>query len=239
MTDLRESLLELGREIEFPPTPDLLAGASLDRRGRRGLPRRRALVLALAALAAVTVAGLALSPGARSAFRELLGIGGVEIVRLDEAPPATAESMVPFGRPVTLAEATRSVPFRILLPARDVADPPARVYLDRAGGGIVSLVWCCERRIVLTELPSADPAVLQKTVGPSTLVEAVDVGDGRGLWVEGSDHVLRAATAGGGWSERPILVRGGVLIWTRGEVTLRLEGELTRAEAIAVAERIR
>ncbi len=55
----------------------------------------------------------------------------------------------------------------------------------------MSLAWCCERRVVLTELSTVDPGLLEKTLGPSTLVEPVAVGGNQGLWVEGADHVIR------------------------------------------------
>jgi hypothetical protein len=238
MNDIGKALLELGREIDFPPTPDLVVGAELARARHRRLRRLRALALVVA-VAVATAISLALSPGARSAFRELFGIGGVEIRLLEEAPQPTAARIVPFGRPVTLARAASAVPFRIRVPTGDVAAPPARVYLDRAGGGIVSLVWCCEPRVVLTELPGSDPGLLQKTIGPSTLVEPIDVAGAEGLWVEGADHVLRVVAPTGAWSERPIRVHGGVLLWTSGDVTFRLDGDLTRADALALAERIR
>jgi hypothetical protein len=239
MTEVERALRSLAPEIAFPPTPDLIAGVSLERPASRRPARRRMLVVALAALALALAAGLALSPGARSAFRELFGIGSVSIVRLDEAPAAETARLVPFGRPVTFAQASRAVPFRIRVPDRSVARPPTRVYLVRAGGGIVSLAWCCERRVVLTEVRTADPGLIEKTVGPSTLVEEVSVGGSGGLWVEGADHVVRVVQPEASWLELPVRVKGGVLIWTSGDVTLRLEGDLSKEEALTIAEGIR
>jgi hypothetical protein len=239
MTDIHRSLRALAGEIDFPPTPDLLSRVALEPHRPRHRLRRRTIALALAALAVAVATGLALSPGARSAFRQLFRIGSVQVVRLDEAPAAVAAQLVPFGRPVSFELAARSVPFRLRLPETDVAPRPARVYLDRAGGGIVSLVWCCPRRVVLTELQNATPGVIQKTVGPATLVEPVQVRGESGLWVVGSDHVVRVVTVTGSWTERPVLVEGGVLIWTSQGVTLRLEGNLSKDEALAIAKRIR
>lgn len=239
MTDVHAALLGLGAEIDFPPTPDLLSGVALATSPPRRRLRRRTIAVAAAALIVALAAGLALSPGARSAFRELFRIGGVEIVRLDEAPPAAASQIVPFGHPVTLDQAARVVPFRIRLPSSDVVQAPARVYVDRAGGGIVSLVWCCKRRVVLTELRNVIPALVEKSIGPATLVEPTEVGGAAGLWVVGAEHVVRVITATGSWPERPVRVAGGVLIWANGGVTLRLEGDLTKTEALALAERIR
>jgi hypothetical protein len=239
MTDVERALRSLGSEIAFPPTPDLAVNVELDRPTAPRPARRRALVVALAALALALAVGLTLSPGARSAFRELFGIGSVTVVRLESGPPAETARLVPFGRPATLAEASRAVPFRIRLLDRDVAGTPNRVYLARAGSGIVSLAWCCDRRVVLTEMPAAEPGLIEKTVGASTLVEHVVVDGSRGLWVEGADHVVRVVQAEDDWLELPVRVSGGVLIWTSGDLTLRLEGELTKEEAIALAGQIR
>ncbi|RDI73413.1 hypothetical protein Gocc_2769 [Gaiella occulta] len=238
MNDLHATLTALAEEIEFPPTPELLAAISRERPVSRRARRMRVAIV-LVAIAAGIAAGLALSPGARSAFRALFRVGSVEIVRLDEAPPTAAARLVPFGRPVSLDEASRFVPFRIRLPRTATGRPPATVYLDRAGGGIVSLVWCCERRIVLTEVVSGVPGLLEKTVGPATLIEPVDVAGRRGLWVEGADHVVRVAAPDGPWLERTVRVRGGVLIWASDGVTLRLEGDVSKAEALAIARHVR
>ena len=42
-----------------------------------------------------------------------------------------------------------------------------------------------------------------------------------------------------GFQERTILIRGNVLLWLRGRLTLRLEGNLTRSQAIALAQTVR
>jgi hypothetical protein len=36
-----------------------------------------------------------------------------------------------------------------------------------------------------------------------------------------------------------VLIRGNVLLWTRGELTLRLEGRLSKAQALRIARTIR
>ena len=57
--------------------------------------------------------------------------------------------------------------------------------------------------------------------------------------MEGADHVIRVVRESGTWRELPVRVTGGVLIWTSGDVTLRLEGDLSKDEALTIAERIR
>lgn len=239
MNDLEQRLRALGAEITFPATPELavaVAGAGPLRRRR---PRLVTAGVAFAAVAVCFGAVLAASPSARSGLRDLFGIGSVRVIRVAEAPPE-AGRLVPFGRPVSLAEAERAVTFELRLPESIDGKPPSRVYLDSTvGGGLVSIVWCCSPRIVLSELLGDEFAFLRKTVGPSTTIEEVSVDGKPGLWVEGADHILRIVDTNGSFKERAVRVRGGVLIWVDRSVTLRLEGELTRAEALAIARRLR
>jgi hypothetical protein len=234
VTDLETRLVALGQEVSFPPTPDLVATVETTRAPRaRRWPR---VAIAIALLAAAFGALLAASPGARSALRDLFGIGGVEIVQVGEAPPA-AGRLVPFGHRVTLAEAQQAAGFRIRTPAARDGLPPAGVYLGgRPERRIVSLVWCCAPRIVLSEFRSGSSGLLQKLIGRATAVDDVTVGAAPALWVTGSDHVLRLLDS----RAPPVTVRvhGGVLIWESGPLTLRLEGELSKERALAIARGI-
>jgi hypothetical protein len=237
MTDLEQRLRTLGAEISFPATPELILVGATEPRRR---PRRLVAVgIALAVVAVCFGAVLAASPSARSGLRDLFGIGSVRVIRLDEAPPGGGR-LVPFGRSVSIAEAKRAVTFELRLPESIDGRPPSRVYLDRTvGGGLVSVVWCCSRRIVLSELLGNGIDFLQKSVGPATTIEEVTVDGKPGLWVEGADHVLRIIDTDDTFKERAVRVSGGVLIWVERSVTFRLEGELTQAEALAIASRLR
>jgi hypothetical protein len=237
MRDLEHRLRTLGAEISFPATPELTVVGVTE--PQRRLRRLVAVGIALTVVAVCFGAVLAASPSARSGLRDLFGIGSVRVVRVDEPPPEGGR-LVPFGRPVSIAEAKRAVAFELRLPESIDGRPPSRVYLDRTvGGGLVSVVWCCSRRIVLSELLGNGIGFLQKTVGPATTIEEVTVDGKPGLWVEGADHVLRIIDTDGTFKERAVRVSGGVLIWVDGTATLRLEGELTQAEALAIAGRLR
>ena len=235
MTELEQRLHALGADLAFPATPAFVLPAV------EPVPRPRRLVWAGIALAVVVVcfgAVLAASPGARSSLRDLFGIGSVRVIRVDDAS-TTGATLVPFGRPVSLAEAERAVAFELRVPPILGGAQPPRVYLDRTvGGGLVSFVWCCSPRVVLTELFGTEFAHLRKVVGRSTTIEEVSVNGNPALWIEGSDHVLRVVDSTGTFRERPVLVQGGVLVWVDGTVTLRLEGELTRDHALELARHL-
>ena len=62
----------------------------------------------------------------------------------------------------------------------------------------------------------------------------VRVGGRRAFWID-APHELNVITASG---PETFAIQGNVLIWTAGDVTLRLETSLPLREAIAVAETI-
>jgi hypothetical protein len=93
------------------------------------------------------------------------------------------------------------------------------------------------RPVVLSEFP-AQPAFLQKLVSGRTHVEPVRVGGEPGVWLEGGPHVLQYFDRNRGFSEEPILIHGNVLLWISGPLTLRLEGKLTKAQALELARNL-
>jgi hypothetical protein len=234
---LEQALRELGREVVFPPTPELalVVGDRL-RRERQPAPRlafrRRTLVIALAALALAVAAAFAIPP-ARSAILDFFGLRGVTIERVEERPvfdPATGRSL---GVPVTLAEAARAAAFTPLVPRED----DVRVTLDRRiPGGAVSFTWNA-RRLVLTEFRGETTPFVEKSAGPGTAIEFVPVGGRPGFWLTGERHRVVFRDARGRILESR--AAGNVLLWERGELTLRLEGARTKAEALAIAGTLR
>jgi hypothetical protein len=83
-----------------------------------------------------------------------------------------------------------------------------------------------------------DAELLKKLVSEHTTVEPVQVNGAHGLWIEGPPHTLTNFDRRRGFQERPILIRGNVLLWVQGGLTLRLEGKLTKAQALALARRV-
>jgi len=227
MSELDGVLRELGRQVEFPPTPDL-ASAVRRRLGKRR-SWRRPVAIALAVLVAAIGAALAVPP-ARTAILDWLGLRGVDIVRVEKLPPVPAIGDLDLGEPVTLAEARRRSPW-LLAPA----EAPDRVYFSTAiPGGKVSFLWGTPAsvRLLLTEFRGQE-SYIEKLIEPEAKVEPVDVGD-RGVWLE-EPHVLAFRDRDGNFREDTARLAGKTLIWQRGSVTLRLEGDLSKEEALRIA----
>ena len=75
--------------------------------------------------------------------------------------------------------------------------------------------------------------------GPGTRTEPVSVGSARGMWLEGQPHFFFFRDASGAILQDTLRLAGNTLIWVKDDVTLRLEAQLTRDEALAIAARFR
>jgi hypothetical protein len=227
MPELEAVLRELGNQVEFPPTPDLAPAVRNRLRRRRSF--RRPVAIALAVLVVVLGAVLAV-PSARTALLDWLGIKGARIVRVEKLPPAPVIGNLDLGRPLTLAEARRR--FRGLVVPKE---KPDRVYLSKEiPGGKITLIWGSpiQPRLLLTEFRGE--AFIEKLVRPETKVERVEVNGAPGAWVEGQ-HVLFYRDREGQTREDTARLAGRTLLWQRGDVTLRLEGRISRDEALRIA----
>ena len=220
MTPLEHALVALGRELELPPAPDLVPSVRARLEPRRN---RRPLVLALAAAALVALAAAFAVPQARSTILRFFHLGGVTIERVETLPPAQERPLTQgLGPRVSINEAATVAGFRPLLP-RGID----HVYVNE--GAILVLLRAHDRPVLLTEFSGAIYA--KKVLGGETRIDQVRVGRDYGLWVAGARHVFRMP------SQAPRMA-GNVLLWTHGDVTLRLEGRLTKAEAVRLALRM-
>lgn len=230
MNELERRLRELGREIAYPATPRFDLG--FDRRPARAA-RLRPLALAFAILLAALAGLLALSPGARSAFLEIFRLQGATVERVETLPEVRAQRL-DFGEEVSREEAERRVGFELL----DLGEPD-RIYVRE--GRIGSLVYGDPERprLVLSQLRGGVfDGFVKKAGGSGTLVEEVEVGGERGLFVSGDEHFVMFLDENGQVADDRTYLAGTVLLWNRGDLLLRLEGDLTRDEALELAESV-
>jgi hypothetical protein len=240
MPELEHALRRLGEQVEFPPTPDL---ASRVRRRLGEAPRRRwfsrrALVVALAVLAVAVATALAV-PSARSAILDWLGIKGVDIVRVDELPAVAPPADLGLGERVTLAKARARVPYQVVVPyAKGLGDPDA-VYVARHGDSYqVSFLWGTPDRVRLLVSEFEGFAMIEKMVQPDTNTERVVVDGEPGVWLEGAPHVFLYQDQNGNPVEETMRLVQHALVWQRGPLTLRLEGDVSRQKALEIARSV-
>ncbi|MBA2462763.1 MAG: hypothetical protein H0V45_13545 [Actinobacteria bacterium] len=235
MTELELRLSSLRAEIAFPETPDLAAAFEGGLAPAQRRPRRlRPLAIALAALAAVAAGVLALSPGARSAFLEIFHLRGATVERVDELPDVPTTGRLALGERVTREEAERRVGFALL----DLGEPDA-VFVRN--DSIATLVYGpVERpRVVLSQLRgSVYEGFVKKVGGAGTRVQDVTVAGERGLFLSGAEHFVMFRDESGRIADEPTYVAGNTLLWNRGPLLLRLEGDFSRATALELARSI-
>ena len=232
MTELERRLLAL--EIAVPEEPDL-APAVLARIEGRPFPWRRAAVLGIA-VAAVAIAAAFAVPQARTSILRFFHLGAATVERVDTLPPAVERSNAKgLGRALSLEAVEHAVGFRMALPP--LGERPEHAYV--LGGELASVFLHAHgQTVLLSELRSSNELLLKKMAGDATFVEPAQVGGSPGIWIAGAPHTLTYVDRHFGYHQQAILVRGNVLIWIRGPLTLRLEGKLTRAQAVELARSI-
>jgi hypothetical protein len=234
-----------------PPSP-----AARARRWLAGLAGWRRLAAAGLAVVLLAAAVLVASPGTREAVARRLGLRGIG-VELGGPPPPTVTT-TPGGRlelglgdRVTLEEARRRVDWPVLVPAAAGLGQPDAVYVNEAvpSGGRVDLVYRArpglppspftDVGLLITEFQGQPTPEFLKKVTAMGVVEQVAVGGEPGYWFSGEPHFFTYRDAAGTLREEQTRLAGNTLIWQRGDLTLRLEGELPKEEAIRIAESMR
>jgi hypothetical protein len=236
MNELERRLADLGAQIGFPAEPNVAAAvvARLEERPRRPFPWRR-VAFALAVVVVAIGAAFAV-PQARTTILRWFHLRGVTVERVETLPPAVERSQAGgLGRPYSRSVAEGVVGFRLALPPFEHGRP-RRVYVRDAQLASV-IVRAHGRSVLLSEFRSGDPEFLRKSVGSETRVEPVRVDGSPGLWIEGATHAL--IYPGGSAGPETILIHGNVLLWVHGRLTLRLEAQLDKGEALRLARAIR
>jgi hypothetical protein len=243
---VESELRAVGRELEVPSASDLTAAVRQRLEGRpagrrhvpalwTGISRRR---LAWRAALVVVVAFLAVliaTPQGRAVIIHVFRFAGVEL-RQEPGPvrsPGSSASL-PGERQMSLKEARHQVSFPILVPAA-LGRPGEVVVSD--GGRVVSLIYprTPYGQVRMDEFAGhLDPVFFQKFVHFGNVTE-VEVNGTKGLWIKGP-HVLMYITRDGTPATASArLTTGNTLIWGTRQVAFRLEGNLGKTAALAIA----
>jgi hypothetical protein len=222
---------------------------------RRFLSRRWAWSLTIILILCVS---LMLIPTARAAIIDFIQIGVVRIFRSEPTPlpppnqevPSTivpmtatpiptAQLLIPILEKLagekTLEEAQNAVRYPILLPSYppDLGKPD-RVFVQDEDGAITVLVWLNPKHpdqilMSLHFLPEGSWAI--KKMEPAQIQETTVNGQ-QAIWATGPYPLLLRS----GDMQYMRLVEGHVLIWTDGNITYRLETDLSLEEALKIAQ---
>jgi hypothetical protein len=217
------ALGSLRAELRVPEAPLVIDIGS----GRIG---RRTGLVAAAVLLVVAVLGAAITP-AREAVADWLGIGSTE-VRVDPdagAPSPSMPTLADGARDVTASDAAAELG-RPLPPLRHPdTDAPPQYAIPVEGGVLVRWPGRADT-LWLRETTEDSPLYLKKFAAAGDEVVAIgDLGDGA-LWL-GARHVL--VTPG------RALRAEHVLLWIDDGLELRLEGNGSQDEMVAIARSLR
>lgn len=218
MAELERDLRAMAAYVDLPAERDLWPAVQARLGDRRPTPWLRSAVVVAAAVALAVGIAFAVPP-ARGAILRFFGLEGVSIVRVEKLPSVPRLPAV-FGTRTTLDAAERRVGFRPLLPN---IGPPAKVFTDYSNQAVL-LLYGRPRPLRLEE---TGIGIFQKLVSGQQRVERVSVGGNPGVWLPDA-HVV------GDFFDQPRM-SGSALLWERDGITLRLEGRLTKAEALRIA----
>jgi hypothetical protein len=221
MPELEHDLRALAAHVELPAERDLWPAVQARLGDRRPTRWLRVAVVAAAVFAAAIGIAFAVPP-ARGAILRFLGLEGVTITRVEKLPPVARAGGV-AGVQTTLAGAAATLHFRPLLP--DIGLPD-RIYVDLSNQAVL-LLYGNPLRLRLEE---TQLGVFTKIVSVHEGVERVSVGDEPGVWLPDA-HVIDDLFG------QPRL-SGSALLWEHDGVTMRLEGRLTKAQALEIARSV-
>ena len=245
--ELVRSLHDLGQSLEEPMQADLarvVRGRSVGARRPHWARRPRRVAAAVAGAALVIVVSV---PGLRTAVAHTLGIGGVNVrtrTPTETVPPVASQFYL--GDRVTLQQARESVPFTVRVPGDAALGSPTEVYLRV--GGVVSFVYPASPTLpparetqigmILTQFSGNPSQAIDKLLNSGTEVERLEIGGEEALWITGEEHFVFFVDPQGRFVDVPGHIAGNALVWLHDGVTLRLEANVTKAEALRIARSI-
>jgi hypothetical protein len=244
MPELELALADLGRHVEFPPTPNLAPRVREQLAARPEQPRltrRRGLTLAFALLAFAVAAVLAV-PQTRAAILEFFHLRGVSIERVGELPTVPLQrdfNKLFLGEKVSLDVARDRADFEIVVPEA-LGDPDAVYFQEAPPGGMVSLVYGTPEhpRALFTQFRASVEEVIFKKVATGTQIDSVRVDGEPGYFLSGNPHDFSYLDRRGDYRQEIVRLAGNTLLWERGALTLRLEADINEEETLKIARSV-
>lgn len=248
--ELEAALRDIGTRLDYP-APTAMASAV---RARLRAPRRTgwrpffgpAAMTAVLVLLIVGAVASDLPANAVDFFR----LRGIDIFPVPSIPATLPPPKITFGGDrVTLAEARSRVHFTVQVPAE--LGSPDDVYVETVGTTErLTLVYRQRPGIPVSETAGVsalvvevggtiDAQLLGKGTGPDTPVEPVNVGAARGYWIAGAPHLFFYRDPSGSAVQETLRLAGNTLVWEQGSVTMRLEAQVSKDQALRIAASFR
>ncbi len=252
---LDQELRALAEGLTFPPTPPLTVavrrrllaeGAGPPARRPWALPAAgRALAGIPAALflaAALGVLALALALGLSAPAREAVAdfFDRLRIFQTEESPAGLPREIT--GTPVSLAEAEARLGFPVRLPTypEGIESSLSKVLLQEFGeSDLKAVVLLFDRPSGLRFALFQTNAGVGKGLARGAEAEPVAGLPGEAFWLEGLRIVQFYDQKGNVIQQSLRQTDANTLIWNSGGFVFRLEGDLSRDEAVRIAQSLR
>jgi len=249
--DIERTLAGVAAELEWPATPDVRATV---RRAIAARPPWYASRWALAAVALIVIAAALLAyPPTRTAIADWVNLHTsiqrtTSVPTPSPLPPGPLGKRLGLGSETSLAAARSGVTWQVLLPGG--LGQPDEVYLqnppDGPAQGEVTLVYGPRPGIPVSGETGVGVLVTEargtvnenffgKTVGPGTTIEPVTVNGHQGWWISGQPHVFFFDDGSGNARSETLRLATNTLIIDEGGTIVRIEGDLTRQQALDLA----
>jgi hypothetical protein len=253
--DLEQRLVLLQAEIDWPVTPALAARVRARIATPVPTPRpwfQNRWALAVAAVLVVLAALIAYTPS-REAIASFINLHTI-FTRVNQLPTPSPLPSGPIGKrlglgdPTTLAQAQSKVSWHIVVPAS--LGRPDEVYLqlppEGPPQGEVTLVYKSRPglkasgqtgvAVLITEANGkVDAQFFAKMVGDGTTMEQVTVNGHQGYWISGQPHIFVFLDADGQFRTETMRLATNTLLIDDNGTVIRIEGDLTKAQALEMA----
>jgi hypothetical protein len=231
----------------FPETP-ALAQSVLTAVGRASARRRRrrlAGAFAFALVLLVPATALAVSPDLRQRVLDTFGLRSVRIERVAQLPSVAADARrLELGTRVSLQRAQAALGARVRPPG--ALGAPDAIFEDRLQRGVdVTFLYeprtvaerlgPRERVLVSTVRGTLDKQVLGKTLAQATRVKRLRIDGGPALLVTGAPHIVVLFRRGNALDATSTRLAGTTLLWQKGDLLVRVEGDLPESRLVAIA----
>jgi hypothetical protein len=253
--DLEQRLVLLQAEIDWPVTPALAARVRARIATPVPTPRpwfQNRWALAVAAVLVVLAALIAYTPS-REAIASFINLHTI-FTRVNQLPTPSPLPSGPIGKrlglgdPTTLAQAQSKVSWHIVVPAS--LGRPDEVYFqlppEGPPQGEVTLVYKSRPglkasgqtgvAVLITEANGkVDAQFFAKMVGDGTTMEQVTVNGHQGYWISGQPHIFVFLDADGQFRTETMRLATNTLLIDDNGTVIRIEGDLTKAQALEMA----
>ncbi len=253
--DLEQRLMLLQAQIDWPVTPALEARV-LARIAAPAIVRRpwfqSRWALAAVAVLVVLAALIAYTPS-RDAIASWINLHTIftrenQLPTPTPLPPGPLGKRLGLGDPTTFEQAQSKVSWHIVVPAS--LGRPDEVYLqlppDGPPQGEVTLVYKSRPgvktsgqtgvAVLITEASgSVDTQFFVKMLGDGTTMEPVTVNGHQGYWISGQPHIFVFLDASGQARFETMRLATNTLLIDDNGTVIRIEGDLTKAQALEIA----